>query len=44
MTHQLRFSEGRWTCQCGYVLGVHGHQALYAQCPLLPVRQGELTF
>ena len=32
LTHRLTFAEGRWSCECGYVLG-DGHEKLYAKCP-----------
>jgi hypothetical protein len=33
LTHKLTCAQGRWSCECGYVLGRDGHQKLYAPCP-----------
>lgn len=36
LTHALHYAPdtGQWSCKCGYRLGIDGHSALYARCPL----------
>jgi hypothetical protein len=44
LKHKLEHdrADDHWRCTvkgCGYVLGVHGHAALYGQCPFKPLKQ-----